>query len=116
MQKFLPAHVHQMYLIFASSDLQCLFVRLGTFLYLKTELEQASETQHYFKMKTMGKVQRQTIASLGHIQPVEPYIVRYFLCVWMKQYYTNAQQSTLLLQSRELEGCTESRVLSVLFH
>jgi hypothetical protein len=57
------------------------FIRLGTFLYLKTELEQASETQHYFKMKTMGKVQRQTIASLGHIQPSEPYRVRYFVFV-----------------------------------
>ena len=39
----------------------------------------------------------------------------------MKQYHTyaqqsNAQQSTLFLQSREVEGCTESRVrLSVCF-
>jgi len=34
----------------------------------------------------------------------------------MKQYHTYAQQSTLFLQSRDLEGCTESRVrLSVCF-
>jgi len=34
------------------------FVRLGAFLYLKTVLEPASETQHSFKMKTMDKIQR----------------------------------------------------------
>ena len=34
----------------------------------------------------------------------------------MKQYYTYGEQSTLFLQSRDLEGCTESRVrMSVCF-
>jgi hypothetical protein len=46
MQKFVPVHVHQVYLIFVSSDLEYLVVRLGAFLYLRSELEPASETQH----------------------------------------------------------------------